>query len=101
MFFQALIYVFLIIVAVYLGWKFVVKPILEGKGIEVEEPPEIQTKHTKTLDELKKEYAEKSASSKAAKEGLTLARKIAKMEEEIKKVDREMEDKDFFSTSYN
>jgi hypothetical protein len=88
MFFQALTYFALILVAAWSIWKWVVKPILEAKGIEVEDDPEIITTQTKVLETLKKRYEEKSASAKAAREGLELAKEISILENEIKEADK-------------
>lgn len=84
MFFQALTYIAIILIAVWAIWKWVVKPVLEAQGIEVEDPPEVITNQTKVLETLKKRYEEKSVSSKAALEGLELAKEISRLENEIK-----------------
>ena len=80
------------IIAAWVLWRFVIKSILEAHGIKIDDDPVIKTKQTKTLDELKEKYLNQSASSKAANEGLLLAREIKKMEEEIKIADRTRED---------
>ena len=73
----------------YLLWLKIVKPILLARGVEVDEPEQIETSHTKELEKLQIKYEDKSASAKAAGEGLKLAKKIKELEEKIKDSDAE------------
>jgi len=92
MFFQAITTFLILILFAWLAWKWIIKPILAGHGIEVEDEKSIVNQHTKTLDQLKKEYDDKSASAQASSEGLVLAKQIDAMSKFIKKNDQEKED---------
>lgn len=73
----------------YLVWLKIIKPLLESKGIEVDEEEPITTSHTKELERLKRQFGEKSASAQAAKEGLELAKDIKYLEDKIKEAEGE------------
>ena len=92
MFFQALLYICLIVGAVWVAWKFIVKPILEGQGIQVEEEEDktIRTPHTKKLKQMKKDFAEKSKSAQAAEEGVIVSKGIDDLEDRINEADDKM-----------
>jgi hypothetical protein len=89
MFAQFLIYIGLIIVALWIAWKFIIAPILEAKGIDIDEGDvptleEIRTKHTEHLERLMAELEQKKASKEAAKESAWIMREIKDLEREIK-----------------
>jgi len=89
MFFAYIITILIILGFLYLIWLKVIKPLLEGHGIEVDEEKPIETDHTKQLEKLKNEFEELSASAKAAKDGLALAKKIKQLEQQIIDADSE------------
>lgn len=80
MFFMYIFYLFGILGFCWIIWRFLVQPILNDTGIETEG---IETKQTKQLEKLRREYDEMEASVKAADEGVWLAKEIKKMEDKI------------------
>jgi len=82
--FFAYITSFLIILGfLYLAWRKIGVPLLEARGVQVDEDSPIVTDHTKQLEKLKTEFENLSASAKAAKDGLALAKQIKKLEAQI------------------
>lgn len=73
----------------WLIWKKIITPILIAKGVEVDDEQPVETDHTKQLEKLKDEFEKLSASAKAAKEGLALAKQIKKLEQQIIDADGE------------
>lgn len=88
MFFQALIYLAIVIGGGWAIWKFVVEPILLEKGMV--EKADVKTNYTKKLDELKKQHEKISASSGAVEKSLKLSKQIKKMENKIADVDKKI-----------
>lgn len=89
MFFANITIIILLLVFLWVFWLKVIKPILIAKGIEVDDEQPITTDHTKQLEKLKDEFEKLSASAKAAKNGLALAKQIKKLEQEIIDADSE------------
>ena len=81
--------IIIILIFVWVLWRNVIVPILEAKGIEVDEDKSIETDHTKQLEELKKQFNDLSASAQAAEEGLNISRQIKALEARIKEADGE------------
>jgi len=96
MFFQGLVYIILFISASWILWKYIIKPILEANGIQVEEDEDttIRTSHTKKRDQMKKDFYEKSESADAAEEGVMISKGINELDERIEAADREMKEND-------
>jgi hypothetical protein len=92
MFFQGLIYIIILVVIAWVGWKIIIKPILESKGIEVDEPEVVKTEHTKRLEKTKQQHKETTASVEAVREERNLKADIVAAEEEIKTTDKEIEE---------
>lgn len=92
MFFAYLTEFLIVLVFVWIMWKKIIKPVLESKGIEVEDEPEVITDHTKRLKKMKEEFKNKSASAQAATEGVELAKQIKDLEDVIKESDRNIKD---------
>ncbi len=97
MFAQFLIYVFLILIALWIAWKFIVAPLLEANGIDIDEGDEptmeeIRTAHTQRLEKLMAELEEKKASQEAAKESVWMMREIKALEREIADAEKAMKE---------
>lgn len=93
MFAQGMIY-FLLILAFGLGiWFWVIKPLLKGHGVEIDEPDEIQTGYTKSLDKTKAEFEEKKVNVDAVTEEASLTEEMADLDKEIKKAEKKIEKK--------
>lgn len=95
MFFQLLTSIILIVGFCYAVWRLIIKPILESKGVEIDDEPEVKTDHTKRLDKTRQEHTETTASVEAVREEKQLKADIEDMEQEIKDTDRAIEDGDF------
>lgn len=94
MFFQALVYVAILVIAAWTVWKLIIKPILEGNGIQVEEDEDttIRTSHTKKLDDMKKEFYKKTRSAEAAEESVMVSVELNNLDERIKDADEKIKD---------
>jgi biopolymer transport protein ExbB/TolQ len=91
MFFQALIYIVIILLALWLAWKYIAQPVLEGYGIEVDDDlEEIRNNHTKRLERLLEELADKKAAQEAAIESVELVKEIKALEDQIKDAEEAM-----------
>lgn len=73
----------------WLTWKFVVKPILEDSGIEIEDKV---TDYTIRLQKLQEEYDELTISAQAAEEGVKLLEQIRDLENKICEADEKMKE---------
>lgn len=93
MFFQFMIYILIFVAFILAVWKWIIRPILEGLGIQVDEEPEVKTEHTKRLKKTKEEHKEKSASVHAVREEKNLKEELSKMDEEIKETERKIKNK--------
>lgn len=96
MFFQGLVYVAILLIAAWVLWKLIIKPILEGNGIQVEEDEDttIRTSHTKKLDDMKEEFEKKVKSADAAEETVIISKGINELDERIKDADNKMKEND-------
>lgn len=93
MFFQALTTIFIVILFCWLIWRLIVKPILEGHGVKVDDDPVVKTDHTKRLDKTRQAHAKAKASVNAVKEERDLIEDIAAMNREIKYEDEKIQEK--------
>lgn len=83
MFFQMLIYVFILIIGAWILWKYVAQPLLQGTGVIEEEEDPIKTEYTKKLVKLQQELAEKEVSNEAIEECVTIKEQIKELERQI------------------
>jgi len=90
MFFLRIIEILILIGFCWLLWKFIIKPILEGHGIEVDEPEEIKTDYTKRLKKTKRTHAETKASVNAIRKEAKLTDAINDMTDEINRTEDEI-----------
>lgn len=91
MFAQAIIYLLIAILFCWLLWKFVIKPIMEAYGIEIEEDIVI-TDQTRKLKKLREEAKLMSESAKAAEEGIEVAKDIKYFEDRIKESEEKIKE---------
>lgn len=89
MFFMIIFYLLGILGFCWIIWNFLVKPILNDTGIEIED---IVTEYTKQRDKLRAKYNELEKSAQAAEEGLELAREIKYWENRIADVEKRMKE---------
>jgi len=101
MFFQGLMYIGLIVLAIWAIWYFIIKDIinvpsvkekLEDMGIEVDETPKLtETFHTKRLIEMKIKLDKMKVSADAATMSAEMSEEMKKLEKEIKKAEKIIE----------
>ena len=97
MFFQGLVYIAILIIGLWVAWRWIIAPILEAKGIDINEGDvptleEIKTKHTEHLERLMDDLEQKKASSEAAKESAWIMREIKDLEREIEQAEEVMKE---------
>jgi len=97
MFAQFLFYVILIMIALWVAWEFIIKSILQAKGIDINEGDaptmeEIKNAHTQRLENLMKELANKRAAQEAASESVYLMREIKELEDRIAHAEKTMKE---------
>ncbi len=90
MFFARIMGFLILLVFLYLLWLKVVKPLLIDQGVEVDEVEPIETKHTKRLDDTKKEHGETTKSAEAIKEEFKLKKEISDAEGNIEKTEKKI-----------
>lgn len=92
MFAQGLIYIILILVFCVVAWKWVVKPLLEGAGVEnLEDPePDELTAMQMKRDGLKIKLAKLKADAEAAGEMATMTEEMVGLEVEIKEAEEQI-----------
>lgn len=91
MFVQGLFYLAGPILFIWLAWRWVVKPILREKGVDVD-GEKITTAQTENLERLKKDHERMVLSSQAAEEGVELTKDIKYMEDKIKSSEERMKE---------
>lgn len=92
MFAQSLIYSIIFIVFVYAIWKFIITPILESQGVDVEGEQKIITEYTRKLGRLKEKHERLSTSADAAEESAQLTEQIKDLEDKIKEANERIKE---------